>query len=201
MKKNKLSLLLSTAVLITSSFVTVSNASEWQLNPSQSQLNFISIKKSHVAEVHKFTDIQGQLTEQGQFYLAIDLASVDTNIEIRNERMKTHLFEIEQFATANLTATIDLEKVDAIAEGASAAMIIDAELDLHGFKQPVSLDLIVTRLVGAKISVVSSQPILVRADDFSLVAGINKLRDLAKLPSIGYTVPVSFYLIFNHKQK
>ena len=34
------------------------------------------------------------------------------------------------------------------------------------------------------------------SEDFALVAGINKLQALAKLPSIAYTVPVSFVLTF-----
>jgi hypothetical protein len=44
--------------------------------------------------------------------------------------------------------------------------------------------------------VTTVQPVIIKAEDFALVAGINKLQALAKLPSIAYTVPVSFVLTF-----
>lgn len=179
-------------------FAVIASSNEWQLNNEASELSFISIKKIHVAETHQIKQLQGHLDAQGQFSLTMDLASVDTRNDVRDERMKTYLFDVNQFATATVSAKIDPEALDAIAEGASTQMTIDATLDLHGQKQALTLSLSVTRLVGAKLSVVSVQPVILNVGDFALVAGIEKLRELAKLPSISHAVPVSFYLIFNH---
>jgi len=176
----------------------VVTANEWQLNADASQLSFISTKKTHIAETHQFNQLDGFLDAQGQFSLEIDLASVDTKIAVRDERMKTYLFDIKQFSTAKLSAKVDLTLLDSIAQGASKQMTIDASLALHGETKPLTLNVVVTRLVGAKLSVVSVQPIILNISDFSLAAGIEKLRELAKLPSISHAVPVSFYLIFNH---
>jgi hypothetical protein len=44
--------------------------------------------------------------------------------------------------------------------------------------------------------VTTLQPVIIKAEDFALVAGINKLKSLASLPSIAYSVPVSFVLTF-----
>ncbi len=186
-------------LVMLSLFSANSFAAEWQLDPTSSQLSFISTKKVNVAETHHFNNIQGSVDSQGQLILEIDLASVDTNIAVRDERMKTFLFEIDKFTTATITAAIDTSDIDAIAEGASAALTIDAELDLHGEKKPLQIDIVVTRLVGAKLSVVSVQPVILNLSDFSLVAGVEKLMELAKLPSISQAVPVSFYLIFKLK--
>jgi len=179
-------------------FSTVIMANEWQLNADTSQLTFISIKKTHTAETHTFKQLKGSLDAQGQFSLEIDLASVDTDNAVRDERMKTYLFDIKQFSTATVSAKIDLESLDAIAEGASKQMTIDAIFNLHGETQALTLNVVVSRLVGAKLSVVSVQPVILNAGDFALFAGVEKLRELAKLPTISYAVPVSFYLTFNH---
>jgi len=175
------------------------NAAEWIIDNNNSQLNFISIKKGNIAEVHQFNQLQGKLDSKGQFVLNIDLTSVDTNNTVRDERMTKYLFNVEQFATAQLMADIDLSALDAIAEGASTPLEIDAKLSLHGKDKMIKLNVIVTRLVGAKLSVVSTQPIILTVGDYALVSGVDKLMELAKLPSISHAVPVNFYLTFNLK--
>jgi hypothetical protein len=55
----------------------------------------------------------------------------------------------------------------------------------------------VAKLSDKQFIVSSLQPILLNAKNFSLVAGVQKLQELAKLPSISNAVPVSFVLTFN----
>lgn len=174
-------------------------ATQWQLDSDNSQLNFISTKKTHVSEIHQFKTLDGTIDDSGNVNITIDLASIDTKIPVRDERMTTFLFEIATYPVAVLKATIDPEAIDAIAEGASSELTVDATLELHGQTVPHTLDVVVMRLVGAKLSVVSVKPVLLNVTDFSLVAGVEKLRELASLPSISYTVPVSFYLNFGLK--
>jgi len=180
------------------SFISA-HAVDWVIDGNDSQLNFISIKKTNIAEVHEFKKLQGSYDSQGQFILDIDLVSVDTQNPVRDDRMKNYFFDVSKFSTAKITATINTDLVDAIAEGASQRFIVDANLDLHGVIKPLTLDIIVTRLVGAKLSVVSVQPVIINADDFELASGINKLMELASLPSISQAVPVSFYLTLKLK--
>jgi len=176
------------------------NAAQWVIDNQHSQLNFISTKKVNIAEVHQFRSFQGALDSNGQFELTIDLLSVDTNSAVRDERMTKYLFDVEQFSTATLTANIDLAILDAIAQGAASVPLeIDANLSLHGETKSIKLNVIISRLVGAKLAVVSAQPVIVKAEDFALVSGVNKLMELAKLPSISHAVPVSFYLTLNLK--
>ena len=174
-------------------------ATEWQLDSDNSQLNFISIKKTHISEIHQFKTLDGTVDDLGNVIITIDLASIDTKIAVRDERMATFLFETATYPAAVLKATIDPETIDAIAEGASSELAVDATLELHGQAVPLTLDVVVTRLVGAKLSVVSVHPVLLNVADFDFVAGVEKLRELANLPSISYTVPVSFYLNFGLK--
>jgi len=179
---------------------TLVHSADWVLDATQSQLNFVSIKKGSVAEIHQFQNIQGSLDSEGQLKINIDLSSVDTNIDIRNERLKTFLFEIDKFTTATLTATIAPSILDAIPEGGSARITVDSTLNLHGESEPLEIDVVITRLVGAKLSAVSVTPIIINAGNFSLIAGIDKLMALAKLPSISHAIPVNFYLTFSLKR-
>jgi len=178
-------------------FVTVMNvhAADWVVDSAHSKVNFISIKKINIAEVHEFDQIQGRLNAEGEFSLAIDLASTNTHNSVRDERMKQYFFDVKTFSTATLRAKVEQSTLASIAEGTNVHLTMNATLELHGESKPLEINVIITRLVGAKLSVVSAQPVIINVADFSLVSGVGKLMDLAKLSSISHAVPVSFYLI------
>jgi len=194
---NKRRIWLSALLIMLS--INTAFATQWQLDSDNSTLNFISIKNTHVSEIHQFKTLDGTIDDLGTVIITIDLASIDTKFAVRDARMTTYLFEVATYPTAVLKATIDPETIDAIAEGASSELAVDATLELHGQTVDLTLDVVVTRLVGAKLSVVSVKPVLLNVADFSLIAGVEKLRELANLPSISHTVPVSFYLNFGLK--
>ena len=75
-------------------------SANWQLLNDKSQLSFVSIKKNSIAEASHFTQLSGQLSEQGQFSVNVDLTSAETFIPIRNERLSKILFESDTFANA-----------------------------------------------------------------------------------------------------
>lgn len=186
----KLALFLS--VLLLSSFQAAT--ADWLIDNTQSQLNFISTKKTHVAEMHQFTIISGVFDDAGKLMVAIDLTSVDTSIDVRDERLKNFFFEVDQFSTARLTAQIEAGAVENLSIGDVSRVVAEAELSLHGEQQKLNVEAIITKLAANRISVVSSKPLLLNVSDFALVKGVEKLRELAGLPSISHAVPVSFYL-------
>jgi len=128
--------------------------------------------------------------------IAIDLTSVDTNIAIRDERMKEFLFETERFAVAVLTAQVDADAVAELAVGSTQALSVEGELTLHGQSEPVTLALNVVRLSDSELLAISSQPVIINAGSFDLADGVEKLREIAGLPSISTAVPVTFSLTF-----
>ncbi len=69
-------------------------SANWQLLNDKSQLSFVSIKKNSIAEASHFTQLAGQLSDQGQFSVNVDLTSAETFIPIRNERLSKILFEL-----------------------------------------------------------------------------------------------------------
>lgn len=167
----------------------------WSLDNAASTLSFVTVKAEHVAEVHTFDVLSGSIDDAGEVKVAIELASVNTMIQIRNERMQAMLFETNLFPDANITGKVDLEAITAMNPGASEVMQIEIELSLHGASIALTAELMVTRLESG-VMASTLKPIIVTADSVGLVAGIEALREVAGLPSISRSVPVSFTLVF-----
>ena len=168
----------------------------WTLDSSASELRFVTTKNTNVAEVQQFKRLTGEVGANGAVKLAIDLASVETQIPLRNERLQTLLFEIARFPAAQFDAVIDMNLISALEPGASLDLDVAGKLNLHGQTQAANASLRVVKLRGDRLLVATRAPILVNAAQYELGAGIEKLREMMGLPNIVGTVPVSFALVF-----
>jgi len=169
---------------------------QWSLNNDASTLSFVTVKADHVGEVHTFDRLSGSIDDRGNVEIIIELASVNTLIDIRNERMQNMLFETNLFPEAKITSDINLSAITAMSAGASESMEVEFELDIHGASNSYTADLVVTRLENGVIAS-TSKPILVTANTHGLVEGVEALREVAGLPSISRAVPVTFTVIFD----
>lgn len=179
-------------------FTLLSQASlaDWKLDNNLSTLNFLSTKKGTVTETHSFTRLDGFVSSEGKAEISIDLASVETHIAIRNERMQKLLFNIAKYTTATASLSLNPEQLKALNAGERIVMEPAAVINLHGLSKTVPVKLAVTALEGDKIQVHPLTPLLINAADFGLTAGIEALRTVAKLSSINTVVPTTFTLIF-----
>ncbi|WP_394201429.1 cellulose binding domain-containing protein [Marinagarivorans algicola] len=182
---------------ITSSSSSASNGDIWRLDANQSHLNFTTTKKIHIVENMRFTRLSGAISESGSATLVIDLASVVSGITVRDERMKNSLFETSIFSTAVVTLPVDMNALSSIPVGQSLMMNVVAELSLHGVTNDITTNLKVSRLTASTIMVKNVAPIIVLADDYDLESGVETLKALANLSSIGKAVPVDFTLFYN----
>ena len=174
-------------------FSVVVNA-DWVVDQTQSSINFLSTKKEHVTEVHSFESFAGKISNTGSANIEIDLSSVKTGIEIRDQRMMEHLFDVKQFATAQLTADVPMALLERLKKGDAVTQVMKGRIDLHGMTQELSAKVkFINTASGLHVS--SVEPLLVDAKKFALVEGIEALRKLANLSSISYTVPVNFSLV------
>jgi hypothetical protein len=169
---------------------------DWQLDNDFSRVNFVSVKKDVIGEAHSFKQIKGTLSDEGKLSIEIALASVETLIPIRNERMQKLLFETNMFPQADLTAMVD-PKHFMLANGESKIVTVDADVGLHGVNKLIKTEVMITRVSSKKLLVASLKPIILRPADFGLDKGVMKLQAVAMLPSITQSVPVSFVLTFN----
>jgi len=172
-------------------------AADWSLDGGESSLNFVSVKKGVVGEVHHFKALQGSI-EDGQTQVSVDLTSVETGVAIRNERMQSMLFDVSHFATAKVSADVSSLKLAALKPGESVSATVPLRLSLHGIEQQLPAEVTIVGLADGGLLVSSRAPIIIKAADFGLVAGIEALREAAKLPSIAAAVPVTFQLRFSH---
>ncbi|MBQ4834190.1 YceI family protein [Pseudoalteromonas sp. MMG010] len=184
---------LSLSSLVLSSFAHAN----WQLDNDKSQISFVSIKKDSIAEAHHFKRITGELSDEGALTINIDLTSGETLIPIRNERLSKLLFETAQFPSATLTANLKSTLDGFKKPGQYVVKGIHSELDFHGNKKALSIDVLVTKTSDGDLSVSSFTPVVINSNDFGVTEGIKTLQKLAGLPSIATAVPVTFALSFN----
>ncbi|NRB38567.1 MAG: DUF1588 domain-containing protein [Pseudomonadales bacterium] len=170
-------------------------ASHWSLNNSDSRVRFITVKKEHVAEVQHFETLTGSLNQLGKLQFSIDLASVKTAIDIRDSRIQDFLFETEFLPKLHFTASIEMTAINQLQEGEVLIQTVTGELELHGNKKSINTDITIVKM-GESLQVFSNQAILINSGDFDLDGGIEILRTLASLSSIGESVPVYFDLSF-----
>lgn len=175
-------------------FVSAAQA-HWSLDNEASSLSFVTVKAEHVAEAHSFDRLSGTIGDNGDVEITIELASVNTMIQIRNERMQEMLFETNMFPEATISGSIDLDALTDMDAGASTGRQVDFELSLHGQSVALAADVQITR-TGEGAVVSTLKPIIVMSDAFALTAGVEKLREVAGLPSISRAVPVSFTVVF-----
>ena len=184
-------------LIITTLLVAGPCFAAWTLDNDSSQVSFVSVKAGDAGEVHRFTEISGELSADGNALVTIQLASVDTLIPLRDERMRELLFQTGLVPTASLSANIDMDELSAIEPGDNVNMAASLTLDLHGHQIALAADMIVARLGDHRLMVSSRKPIIVNAASVDLVSGIEALREIAGLPSISKAVPVSFVLTFD----
>ena len=165
---------------------------DWEV-ASGSQIQFVSIKNNAIGEVSHFETLSGTVTEAGEVEVRVALDSVETNIGIRNERMKKLLFEVGLYPEAVITAQLDPAVMVAAASGAGDSVTAMLQIDLHGqvVSKRAALKIAATE---NGVSVTTVQPILLNASEFELEGGVAALQNVAGLNAISRVIPVTVAL-------
>ena len=161
----------------------------WQLNSKESTFSFLSTKNGNHTEEHTIRFGSGQINDLGEMTLKLDLATVDTMIPIRDQRMRDILFKIEDHPVATINSQLD-QKMPLL-EAFNAGFT----LDLHGVQKDMTAQVLI-QSVGDQLVVTNFEPVLVNGKDFGLDPAINQLTKIAGLRSINYEVLVDFKLVF-----
>lgn len=177
----------------------------WALDASQSSLTYLSSKMigetfNTTIEPNRFKELSGTIAANGQVEIMVDMNSVDTGIEIRNERVRKYVFVTEQYPYAKIT--LSLPDVSAHKDQSRAVKV---QLVMRGQNKDITASVYVRRYFtasGKEILVAqSASPILLNAVNYGMLDGFEKLRGLAKLFNITTTIPVSFHLLFSKQAK
>jgi polyisoprenoid-binding protein YceI len=168
----------------------------WSLDPAGSRLSYVSIKAGEVAETNRFDTLSGSVAADGTANIDIDLASVDTGVDIRNERMREIFFAVAEHPKANVTATLDPAGYAGLAVGQSVTRPLKVSVTIKGAASDIEAEVLVTRTAEDRVLVVPTAPVIVSTDMFGLTDELGELRALAQLPSITPAVPVTFAFAF-----
>ncbi len=171
------------------------HAKGWVLDPELSNISFGSIKNDYVGESHTFGKTSGTVTGDGMVTIALGLGSVQTNIDIRNERMREFVFNNAPNAT--ITAAIDMAALNALPVGGSTNIETEGTLTLLGVENELEASFFVMRLSETQVLVDSNGMVMLSTEDAEIDAGIDTLQELAGLDSITRVSPVSLRLVFN----
>ena len=187
------------ASLLAIAFAGVASAQTWTLDGGASHLAYGSIKKDTIGEVNSFSGLKGTVDETGKANVTIDLTTLETNIDIRNERMLEHVFK--GVGEAQLTAQLDMDEVNGLAVGDMAVVDVEGALSLLGVSTELDLEMVVVRLAEDRVMALSNDMVFVGTEELGVTAGIDKLMELAKLPGITRTSPVTLRLVFTSDLK
>jgi polyisoprenoid-binding protein YceI len=168
----------------------------WTLDAAGSRLSYVSIKAGEVAEANRFDTLSGSVAADGTATLDINLASVNTGVDIRNERMRDIFFQVADNPKATVTAKLDPTAFAGLAVGQSLTRPLKATVAIKGATSDVETEVLVTRVSDDRVTVVPTAPVIISTDMFGLTDELGELRALAQLPSITPAVPVTFTLAF-----
>lgn len=172
----------------------------WQLDGAKSSVQYVSMKKEHIAEIASFEDSDGgsafssSIADDGAVIFALDLNDVSTGIELRDSRLLSLLFETDLLPTAYFQAHLDINALSTMQAGDYQIDTLSGELSLHGIRQSVTAEVFISKTSATELTVSTLKPVLIDAKTFDMASGIEALRLVANLSSIGEAVPIYFRL-------
>jgi outer membrane protein OmpA-like peptidoglycan-associated protein len=169
---------------------------DWVLDPHQSHLYMQTEKGDHIIEKHEFTRIEGRVGRDGGASLKIDLASLETGIDLRNVRMRFLLFETFKFPSAEITAQLDKAKLAALPSAKRISYVLPVHVNLHGITKDFNVPVSIARENDTTVTVSTIKPEDVSADAFDFGKGLAKLSDAQNGIHIVPSASISFDLTF-----
>ena len=96
-------------------------AGNWVSNDNQVRFTSSKTNKQNktIDEESSFATSAAQLSANGAFSMSVDLASVKTNIDLRDERLRDWVFEVAQFPKAEISGKIDMNAIGSLKTGAA----------------------------------------------------------------------------------
>ena len=176
-------------ILLSALSVMAPAQADWTLS-DRSRIGFVSIKNNSIGENNAFERVSGNISASGQVSLSVDLSSVETGVGIRNERLQKMLFEVASFPTATIDAVLTDSQIAALKAGGAQTESLGVSIGLHGKTVNKTANLSVSASDG-DVRVMTTQPIVITAQEFGLEAGVAALQQIAGLNAISRSIPVT----------
>lgn len=185
---------------LTASLTCAASHAAWRVDSGQSTFSFTTAKAARpgaaaLEEVQTFRQVDGAVGDDGKLVFDVDLASVETNIGLRNERLKDMLFKVADHPKAVFTGTVDMRRMQALRAGSSADIDVSGALAISGETRPLTASLRVVKLADGALIVGTRVPIVVNLKDYGLQDEVEALRTLMNLDVLASPAPVSFMVM------
>lgn len=205
MKNNFSRSMLTTAAVAAALLCAATARADWSVDNAQSNLYFVTTKAGQagvggVQEVQAFRTIAGTVDKQGQVKFTVDLASVDTAVPIRDDRLRELLFNVGVTPSATFSGKFDPAMLDGLDKAGVRDIDLPGQFTLAGQSKPLQAKLRVTRLVGGRLLVSTRTPMVINASDYGIGSGVERLRALMGLNFLATSAPVSFNLVLNEQR-
>jgi polyisoprenoid-binding protein YceI len=176
----------------------------WRIDGAKSTLHFATTKANQagvggVGEVHSFGQFAGGMSGGGDINFTVTLASVATGVDIRDERLRTMLFNVKDMPLAKFAARIDPAALRDLSPDGIKDLDVNGQLTLGGQTKPLIAKLRVARLGASQLVVTTRAPIVVDAAQFGLKSGVEALREVMDLSFLATSAPVSLHLVLDQK--
>lgn len=172
---------------------------DWTLDGATSSFYYVTSKAAAVSEVNTFAGLSGSIANDGTAMLMIDLKTVNTAIEVRDQRMRDIAFKVAEFPMAHVTVKVNAAALDSMAPGTMSAASYEATVSMHGVNAAIPAELRVIKVDADTVLVQTAKPLLVAASSVGLAEAVEELRTVANLPSINPQVVVDFSLTYNRQ--
>ncbi len=171
----------------------------WKLDAEASELQFLSVKKNSVAEHSGFATFSGVINPDGAAEIRILMDSVDTNIDLRNVRMRFLFFETFNYPEAVITTQLPAEELVDLHKSRHKIIELPYTLQLHGLSQDRVAQVAISLIDNDRVSVANTTPIAIALPDFNLEEGRAKLEEAAGVDILPFGF-VSFGFVFDRAQ-
>ena len=178
-------------LLVILSILSFNAFANWQLQTENSAITFVSTKQLHIREVHQLQTFEVAITSDQNVSIKMDLSSIESGIPIRNQRMREMLFDVSNFRYATLAFQLP-ETLTSISK--ATRFTLDGQLTLKDKQTTIQLDMLLAP-GSEQITATLLKPVLLSAQQVGLDKGVDALREIAGLTSIGYSVPVSATMV------
>ncbi|WP_163833641.1 YceI family protein [Spartinivicinus ruber] len=175
----------------------------WLVQSENSKVNFITEKiftnDKSVKETQLISGVAGEVDNQKQAEIKIDLATIDTKIPVRNDRIKKWVLDITNYRYATVKADLSAINEQKIAVGDSKQMAVDGSLTIREATLPIQLFVKVTKNSATHYSVVSYKDTSININQYGGEDGIQKMTQVMGLKSINPVVSVKWELTLVEK--
>lgn len=171
----------------------------WTLDAENSELRVLSVKKGAIAESSAFATFSGIINPQGQAQIRILMDSIDTQIDLRNVRMRFLFFETFKFPESTITADLPADQLSDLHERRRKIISLPFTLNLHGIAVEREARVAVTLIDNDRVAVANTSPIALALPDFNLDEGRGKLQEAANVDILPFGF-VSFDFVFDRSR-